>query len=134
VDRPHQLVRLGRDERAGFQGVAVTPSPLPQPGEGARPVILEADIKRLLPALLLLPLKKAVGGTDREFSSSFDRQRRATPSLSFPCFFPPDARKSVFFFCFVLPKGDACMELVPRFNRASYSDAEFTSADLVWLI
>jgi hypothetical protein len=36
-------------------------------------------------------------GTDREFSASFDHQASATLSFSFPCLFPPDVRKTVFF-------------------------------------
>jgi hypothetical protein len=37
-------------------------------------------------------------GTDRQFSASFDRQASATLSFSFPGLFPPEVRKTVFFF------------------------------------
>jgi hypothetical protein len=36
--------------------------------------------------------------TDREISAGFDRQASATNSVSFPCLFPPKARKTVSFF------------------------------------
>ena len=42
-------------------------------------------------------LKFEISGTDRQFSASFDRQASATLSFSFPCLFPPVARKTVFF-------------------------------------
>jgi hypothetical protein len=38
------------------------------------------------------------GDTDREISAGFDRQASATNSVSFPCLFPPKARKTVSFF------------------------------------
>jgi hypothetical protein len=36
--------------------------------------------------------------TDREFRTSFDRQASAILSFSFACLFPPEARKTVFYF------------------------------------
>jgi hypothetical protein len=39
---------------------------LPQPGEGERLAVLEADVVRLLPAVELLPLAEAIGHDEAE--------------------------------------------------------------------
>jgi hypothetical protein len=44
------------------------------------------------------PSQQEPADTDREISAGFDRQASATNSVSFPCLFPPKARKTVSFF------------------------------------
>ncbi len=81
VDFRHEIVRIGRDDRAGFQDVTVWRSPMfPQTGENQRLAIILKDVPRLFCfAPKMLPFVKAGRGNQASLfpecspESRFDR-------------------------------------------------------------